>query len=340
MNQSPATRLSSVGPRGVRLAGTGVYLPRRAVTNDELAKTVDTNDEWISKRTGIRQRRIADEDETIRLMARESIRMALDNAGLAGSDLDFVIVATLTPEMVTPSTAACVTTDLGAAPAGAVDISAACSGYVYALNMAWALIKSGVCNTVAVAGTEKLSAITNWKDRNTCVLFGDGGGAAILTASDDPEQGSIYQTMHSDAAKSGELYVPRCERDLPPGDQIFTGEYNTLQMNGREIYKFAVHTLQDSIDKALAACGLKPSDLAMIIPHQMNARILESAREKLGLSSEKLYVNIDRYGNTSAASVAICLHELMAAGRLHQGDLVLFIGLGGGLTWATNLWRV
>ncbi len=327
-------------PAGARLVATGLALPKRVVTNDELSKTVDTNDEWIQKRTGIRQRYIAGEDEGIRQLAGDALRQALKNANMAPTELDFVIVATLTPEMVTPSTAAVVTTDVGAVPAGAMDISAACSGFVYAVNLAWSLISSGVYRNVAVVGAETLSRVTNWKDRNTCVLFGDGAAAAIFSASDDASQGCLYLNMHSDAEKSRELYCPRTQRDIPAGDTIFTGEFNTLQMNGREIYKFAVHTLQDCIDKALTAVGIKASDLAVIVPHQMNARILESAREKLGLSEEKLYVNIDRFGNTSAASVAICLHELMAGKRLKKGDLVLMIGLGGGLTWATSLWRL
>jgi 3-oxoacyl-[acyl-carrier-protein] synthase-3 len=329
-------------PIGIRLAGTGMAVPDNIVTNQELAKTVDTNDEWISQRTGIRQRHVSREGTNVLTLSRDAMRQALAGAGMEARQLDMLIVATLTPEMVTPSTAARVVAEIGAAPAGGVDISAACSGFVYGANMAAALIQTGFYKTIGVVGCETLSKITNWTDRATCVLFGDGAGAAIFTATDDSSRGCLYQSMGSDGGRWHELYCPRAEADLPPAGQgaPFNGQFNTLQMNGREIYKFAVSTLQKSIDAALQHCGLKASDLAMIIPHQSNARIIESAREKLGLPPERMYVNIDRYGNTSAASVPICLHELMSAGRLKAGDQVLFVALGGGLTWATSLWRL
>ncbi len=326
-------------PAGVRLAGSGMALPPTVLTNEELARRVDTNDEWISQRTGIRQRHVADEKTTLLPLARDATRAALADAGVQASDLDLLICATLTPEMCCPSTAARVAAEIGANPAGAMDISAACSGFVYGINMAAALIESGFYRTIAVVGGEVLSKITDWNDRRTCVLFGDGAGAAILTRDDNPGRGCLYQTMSSNGSLWRELYVPRHAGDVPEHAE-FTGSYNTLQMNGREVYKFAVTTLQKTIDDALHATGLKASDLAVIIPHQSNARILESAREKLGLPAEKLYINIDRYGNTSAASVPICLHELRSAGKLKSGDLVLFVALGGGLTWASSLWRL
>jgi len=326
-------------PAGVRLAGTGMSTPPKLLTNDELAKRVDTNDEWIAQRTGIRQRYVAEDGVTLVHLAREATANALADAGMSPKQLDLLILATISPEMCCPSTAARVVADIGATPAGAVDISAACSGFVYGMNMAASMIQTGFYKTIAVCGGEVLSHITDWKDRKTCVLFGDGAGTAILTASDSPEQGSLYQSMASNGSLWKELYVPRAQSDIPEGAE-FNGTFNTLQMNGREVYKFAVTTLQKTIDETLAASGVKPSDLAMIIPHQSNARILESARERLGLPADKLYINIDRYGNTSAASVPICLHELRAAKKLKEGDLVLFVALGGGLTWASNLWRL
>ncbi|MCX5659978.1 MAG: ketoacyl-ACP synthase III [Planctomycetota bacterium] len=326
-------------PAGVRLAGTGMAVPAKVLTNQELATRVDTSDEWITQRTGIRQRHAAAKGEDVRTLSTAAVRQALGEAGMEPKQLDFLIVGTLTPEMVCPSSAARVVADLGAVPAGAVDISAACSGFVYGMNMAAGLIESGFYKTVAVVGAEVLTRLVDWKDRRTCVLFGDGAGAAILTASDDDQQGLLYQTMASNGDGWQELYVPREESDIPPKAE-FSGAYNTLQMNGREVYKFAVHTLEKTIDDALNAHGLKASDLAAIIPHQSNARILESARERLGLPPEKLYINIDRYGNTSAASVPICLHELRSAGRLKQGELVLFVAWGGGLTWSSSLWRL
>ncbi len=335
----PATATRTIG---VRLAGTGMSVPDRVVTNDDLAKSVETSDEWIAQRTGIRQRRVADAATNTLTLSVAAMRQALAAAQLEPKQLDMLILATLTPEMVTPSTAARVVAEIGAAPAGAVDISAACSGFVYGANMAAALIQTGFYKTVGVVGVETLSKITNWQDRNTCVLFGDGAGAAIFTATEDTSRGCLYQSMGSDGSRWHELYCPRTEADLPPNGKgaAFNGAFNTLQMNGREIFKFAVSTLQRSIDEALAACSLKPSDLAVIVPHQSNARIIESAREKLGLPPERMYVNIDRFGNTSAASVPICLHELASQGRVKPGDYVLFIALGGGLTWATSLWKV
>jgi len=325
---------------GVRLAGTGMALPAKVVANADLAKTVDTSDEWIVQRTGIRQRRIAGEDETVRSMAVGALRQAIASAELTPRELDLVICATLTPEMGCPSTAARVVAELEAVPAGALDISAACSGFVYGINHAWALINSGVCRTVGVIGVEKLSGIVDWDDRRTCVLFGDGAGAAILSGGGQPQQGCLYQSMGSDGSRWEVLYLPQSARDLPSETNGFTGKFNTLQMNGREVYKFAVTTLQACIEDALKACNLRPDDLAMIIPHQSNSRILESAREKLGVSEDRMYINIDRYGNTSAASVPICLHELRSEGRLKEGDLVLFVALGGGLTWSSSLWRL
>ena len=330
-----------LAPRGgVRLAGTGIAIPPRVVTNSDLAKTVDTDDEWIIQRTGIRQRNLVDKNQGTKDLAVGALRSALDRACMQASDLDMVIVATMTPEMCCPSTAARVTAELGGNPAGALDISAACAGFVYGLNFAYSSIKTGMYRNIAVVGAEALSQIVDWNDRRTCVLFGDGAGAVVLSACDDETRGCLFQSMGSNGNQWKDLYVPRTQQDLPPDDQVFSGAFNTLQMNGREVYKFAVTTLQDSIEKAVAAVGITPGDLAVVVPHQSNARILESVRDRLKLPEEKLYINIDRYGNTSAASVPICLYELTEAGRIKEGDLVLFVGLGGGTTWASSLWRV
>ena len=326
-------------PVGVRLAGTGMAVPSRKMTNDDLAKIVETSDEWITQRTGIRQRHVAEPTSNERELAHQALQQALENAGISPGRIDMVICATMTPEMACPSTAARLVAQIDAVPAGAVDISAACTGFVYGINMASALIESGRYRTVAVVGTEVLSQVTNWQDRRTCVLFGDGAGAAILTASDDPQQGCLYQTVASDGNCWDEIYLPRTKNHVPCDDK-FNGQYNTLQMNGREVYKFAVTTLRQSIEQACRACQITLDDLAMVIPHQSNLRILESVRDKLGLTPDKLYTNIDRYGNTSAASVPICLHELIEAKRIGQGDRVLFVALGGGLTWASSLWRL
>jgi 3-oxoacyl-[acyl-carrier-protein] synthase-3 len=325
---------------GVRIAGTGIGMPARTVSNEELAKTVDTTDEWIAQRTGIRTRHLVQDGETARTLATAALAQALDHAGIPAGELDMVISGTLTPEMCTPSDAARIVADLGAKPAGAVDISAACSGFVYGLNMGSALIQTGMYRNVGVIGAETLSKLTNWDDRTTCILFGDGAGAAVLAATGNADQGCLYQRMSSDGEMWSSLYCPRDETNLPVDSTGFTGKFNTLQMNGREVFKFAVVTLQRAIDDALNACDVKVDDLAMVIPHQSNIRMIESARQRLGLPEDRMYVNIDRYGNTSAASVAICLHELVEQKRLHEGDLVLFVAIGGGMTWATSLWRL
>ncbi len=339
ISQQPSAS-SHASPPGVRLAGTGVFLPEKVLTNADLAKMVDTSDEWITQRTGIKERRILEEGKSIIHMAIPAVKQALENAGVAASRLDLLIVATLTPEMAFPSTAARVVAELGAAPAGAMDISVACSGFVYGMNLAHCLVRNGPYKSIAVVGVEALSRITNWDDRNTCVLFGDGAGAAVFVADPDPSRGCLHQSMHSDGNMWHELYCPRNPRDIPATDHIFTGKFNTLQMNGREIYKFAVPTLQKCIDDTLAAAGITPDQLAMVIPHQSNIRIMESARDKLGLPPQKMAINIERFGNTSAASVGIALHEVVSAGKLKAGDYVLFVGLGGGLTWASSLWKL
>lgn len=325
---------------GVRIAGTGMAVPPRIVTNDELARKIDTSDEWINQRTGICQRHIADESASLFDLAGQALHQAVDRSAIDPSQIDLVICATLTPDMCCPSTAAKLADDIGATPAGALDISAACAGFVYAMNLMVSQIETGRCRNVAVIGAELISRITDWNDRRTCVLFGDGAGAAIFSATDDPQQGCLHQTLASDGSKWDLLYAPKREADLPENSNGFTGAYDTLQMSGREVYKFAVATIQTSIDQTLAACDISPSDLAMVVAHQSNRRILESARDRLGLPESKFYINIDRYGNTSAASVPICLHELSQQQRIGPGDLVLFVGIGGGFTWATSLWRL
>jgi len=324
---------------GVRMTGFGMATPRHILTNDELSKTVETSDEWISQRTGIRQRHIARDGETTLSLATEACRQAVEQAGIAPRDIDLLICATLTPEMCCPSTAARIVDELGAIPAGAMDISVACSGFVYGINIASSLIRSGMYRNIVVVGAELLSTIVDWKDRRTCVLFGDGAGAAVVTPSEDPAHGSLHHTMHSDGGKWNALYCPRNASHIPVGDEVFSGAFNTLQMNGREVFKFAVTTLRSSIDNTLAAAGVTLDDVKLIVPHQSNMRILEAARDKLGLPPEKMIINIDRYGNTSAASVPICLKEAHDAGRIKPGDLVLFVALGGGLSWSSNLWR-
>lgn len=325
---------------GVRLAGVGTALPERTLSNDDLATLVDTNDEWITKRTGIKTRHIAEDGTTTCSLAADALRAALDDAGMQPGDLDMVLLATMTAEMSCPSTAARVVHEVGATPAGAMDITAACSGFVYGLNHAETLIRSGHYKTVAVIGAETLSRITNYEDRGTCILFGDAAGAVILTADEDASRGCLAQTMRSDGSLWGELYVPRTPDDLPEKHDGFTGRFNTLQMNGQEVFKFAVTTTQAIIDETLEKVGVTSADLAAVIPHQSNRRILELVKKRMDLPDGKMVINIDKYGNTSAASVPLCLHDKHEAGELNAGDLVLFVAIGGGMCWTTSLWKL
>ncbi|MAE61724.1 MAG: 3-oxoacyl-ACP synthase [Planctomycetaceae bacterium] len=328
--------------RGVRLMGTGMALPARRLANADLEKMVDTSDEWITQRTGIKNRYVVENGsgEGVVDLGSRALTQALQRAQLDPTQLDVLICATMTPDMICPAAACQIVDRVGATPCGAMDLSAACSGFVSALNIAASFIRGGVYQHVAIIGAEVLSSITNWEDRGTCILFGDGAGAAVLGASDDPDQGSLYQTMNSDGGRWNELYCPRNEDHLPETGAAFTGKYDTLQMNGREIYKFAVSTMQGMIRTAMEACDLAPNDIRAVIPHQSNARIIESARDKLGFSEEQMILNIDRYGNTSSASVGLCLNELMEQDALSPGDIILFVALGGGLTWASNVWRL
>ena len=330
---------SPLRPAGVRIAGTGLAAPKHVVTSAELAQRHGQDEAWIVQRTGIRERRIADDGTTVIDLAREAVAQALDRASIPASRLDLLLCATLTGEMVCPSTAARVVHELGAGRAGAMDVNAACSGFVYGLNLGSGLIEAGRARTVAVVGADLLSRITDWNEPRTSSLFGDGAGAAVLVAGDDPEQGCLYQSMNSNGSLWRELYLPTHASQVPEG-AVFSGALHKLQMNGREVYKFAVSTLLETVDVALAATGLTLDDIAMIVAHQSNARILESVREKLGLPTEKVYVNIDRFGNTSAASVAICLHELFEARRIGRGDRVMMLAVGGGMTWASSVWRL
>ncbi|BAM03887.1 beta-ketoacyl-ACP synthase III [Phycisphaera mikurensis] len=344
----PGTAATALeGHRGVRIAGTGVGLAGRVVTNEDLAARVDTTDPWIRQRTGIHQRRYAADDQSLHSLSLTALRNALDDAGLRGADLDLVIVATITPAMACPSTAARLADAVGATPAGAFDLAAACSGFVYGMNLAAASLQTGMYRHVAVVGAEVLSRHVNPDDRRTCILFGDGAGAAILSADQADHRGVLHQSMGSDGGKWGSLYMPRRESDLPEGiDASDTGQpgwngaYDTLQMQGQEVFKFAVIKTCDMIEQSLAATGLRPADLKLVIPHQSNQRIMATAADRFGLPPEKMYINIDRHGNTSAASVPLCLEEVRRSGRVDEGDLVLFLAIGGGMTWATSLWRL
>jgi 3-oxoacyl-[acyl-carrier-protein] synthase-3 len=326
--------------RGVRIAGTGSYVPEGLLTNDDLARMVDTSDEWIQQRTGIRRRHICDPSkEGTLVMSREALRRALEEAQMDASSLDMIIVATVTAEMTCPSTATRIAGELGATPAGAFDIAAACCGFVYALNLADSLIRSGRANRVGIVGCDWMSSIIDYDDRSCSILFGDAAGAAVLEATDDPARGCIHQTMHADGRGWPALYIPRRERDLSEGDAPEAMKMGCLRMNGREVYKFAVNQFQNSISEALAATELSPDDIGAYICHQSNLRIIESAVEKLGLPREKVYVNIDEYGNSSAGSVGLCLDQMRKKGLIDESKPSLLVAFGGGMTWSSSVWN-
>jgi 3-oxoacyl-[acyl-carrier-protein] synthase-3 len=315
------------------ILGTGRYLPAQVVTNADLAKRVETSDEWIVSRTGIKERRIAGADEPTSVMAIGAAKEALKKAGLQPGDLGAIIVATLSPDYPWPATACIVQEALGAKQALAFDLSAACSGFVYALNTAEGLIATGSVKYVLVIGAEKLSSILDWQDRNTCVLFGDGAGAAILgPANGKAELLSFY--LGADGSQVQKLVQPAGGSARPTSHETVDQRLHFLKMDGKEVFKFAVRVMGDASTKAMEAAGLTAEQVSLFIPHQANIRIIESAAKHMGLPMERVFVNVDRYGNTSAASVGIALDEAVEMGRLKKGDHAVLVAFGAGLTWA------
>jgi 3-oxoacyl-[acyl-carrier-protein] synthase-3 len=324
---------------GVIIAGTGSYIPERRLTNDDLARIVDTNDEWITQRTGIKERRIAAEHETTASMGTAAARRALESAGLSARDLDLIICATITPEMQFPSTACFIAAALGLDSTPAFDLTAACSGFVYAIETGSNFIKSGRYRNVLVLGAETLSRVTDYTDRASCILFGDGAGAVVLRRSDDPRQGIIYSALYADGNRWDMLYCPPGSRN-PINERMVAQRGQYMQIKGREVYKFAVQRFNELIADAMSRCNLKPDQVKLIVPHQVNQRIIDSAMERLELPSDKAYVNIDKFGNTSAASIPIALDEAWRAGRIHSGDIIILVAFGAGLTWGSAVIRV
>lgn len=329
--------------RYAHIVGWGMSVPERILTNHDLEAIVETNDEWIRTRTGISERRIADEEESTGHLALEAAQKALKVANILPQDIDLIIVATSTPEHVFPSTASQIQDWLGASKAGAYDLSAACSGFVYALDMASAKIRSGDLDTVLVIGAETMTRVMNWSDRGTCILFGDGAGAVVVTASPMPG-GILSSVLRSDGSGWDALGIPTIgSRDtyLQKTDEKDDDSKNPpklmhrLHMNGREVFRFATKVINDSIKDTLRMAELELADVDLIIPHQANQRILESAARSLKVPVELFFSNVSRYGNTSAASIPIALCEAIEEGRLEAGDHVVFCGFGGGLSWAT-----
>ncbi len=312
-----------------RIIGSGSYLPRNVVTNDDLARRMDTSDEWIRSRTGIRQRHIAEAGETASSLALEASKAAIASAGIAAGDIDLIIVATSTPDYIFPSTACLLQAKLGIKGGAAFDLQAVCSGFVYALATADLYIRAGQNRCALVVGAEVFSRILDWNDRGTCVLFGDGAGAVVLRADDKP--GIMASALHADGSHAGILSVP----GSVCGGKV-TGD-PFLRMDGPAVFKFAVRVLDEVARETLAKCGQRIEDVDWLIPHQANLRILESTAKRLGLPHEKLIVTVDRHGNTSAASVPLALDLAIRDGRIKPGHKVMLQGVGGGFTWGAVL---
>ena len=322
-----------------RIIGTGSYLPPKVLTNADLEKLVDTSDEWILTRTGIVERRIAPEEEATSDLALRAAQAALEAAGLDPADLDMILVATITPDMPFPSTACILQDRLGARRAGAVDLSAACSGFIYGLGMADGLIRAGTARTVLLLGAETLTKVVNWQDRNTCVLFGDGAGAVVLRA-DEGERGILSTHLYADGSKGSLLILPGCGSRHPVSHAAVDAGLAKMQMNGgNEVFKLAVRAMEDAALTALKQHGLEVSDVDHLITHQANLRIISALGQRLGVPEHKVEVTIRKYGNTSAASIPIALDEAVRAGRVKAGEIVLLCAFGGGLTWASSLIR-
>jgi 3-oxoacyl-[acyl-carrier-protein] synthase III len=326
--------LADVSANGaIGITGVGCYVPERILTNDDLAEMVETSDEWITERTGIKKRHIAEPRQAASDLALPAAKQALANAGLDPSELDLVIVATVTPDMFFPSTASLVASALGAEDAGAYDLSAGCTGFMYALAQGYGAVAGGLSRNALVVGSETLSKIINWHDRSTCVLFGDGAGAVVLSRVGDG--GFVGFELGSDGEGGKELSVPAGGSRNPVSAQTVEQELHFLRMNGREVYKFATRVLVSSAEKLLDECGLTVDDVDVYIPHQANKRIIDHAARNLGIPQEKIFINLQKYGNTSSASIPLCLAEAVADGRLGDGTRVLMTGMGAGLTWGS-----
>lgn len=319
------------------ITGYGSFAPAELLTNEELAKMVDTSDEWITKRTGIKVRHITTDNESTALLATEASKRALAETNLDPSDLEIIIVATITPEMVFPSTASFVQRDLGANKAWVFDLAAACSGFVYGLSIVQQFIESGRYNNALVIGAETLTKITDWTDRTSCVLFGDGAGAVVLEKSGDGRKGVLYSTMHSEGDRWEALNCQAYGSRYPPNKKLDDPKKIYMQIRGREVYQQAIRRIVETVNHCLDYCDLTTDDIAMLISHQMNARIVESAAKRLNLPDEKVFLNINEYGNTSAASVPIAFDDCVKKGKIKRGDIVIFVAFGAGLTWGANV---
>ena len=320
------------GERRAVIRGTGSALPDRVLTNADLEKMVDTSDDWIATRTGIRERRIAADDEYMSQFATRAAEQALSSAGLPASQVDLIICATVTPDMPIPATACIVQDRLGATGAAAFDLGAGCSGFIYALAVAERFVASGDYRAILVIGAELLSKFTDWRDRATCVLFGDGAGAVVLTPGEAP-YGVLASSMHADGSMADFIYVPAGGTREPASERTVAERRHFIRMRGNETFKMAVRSMEETSRAVLEKAGLTPQDVNLFIPHQANRRIIDAVGSRLGLREDQVYVNIERVGNTSAASIPVALDEAMRKGLVRKGDNLLFAAFGTGLTW-------
>lgn len=321
--------------RRAQIIGCGAYLPQRTMTNDELARIVDTSDEWIMARTGIRERRIAAEDEMTSTLGLKAAERALAHAGIRASQIDLIVLATATPDQTFPATACRVQAELGLTSGAAFDIQAVCTGFIYALATADNFIKAGQADTALVIGAETFSRILDWEDRSTCVLFGDGAGAVVLKRAEGvgnaSDRGILSTHLHSDGRYEKLLYVD--------GGPSSTQTVGKLRMSGKEVFRHAVVNLSEAVSEAMAASGLTPDDIDWVVPHQANRRIIDATARKLNIDSDRVVITVERHGNTSAASVPLALNEAVGDGRIQPGHLVLMEAMGGGFTWGSALAR-
>jgi 3-oxoacyl-[acyl-carrier-protein] synthase-3 len=317
-----------------KIVGTGMFVPRRVLTNTDFARLVETSDDWITQRTGMKERRIAEHDQATSDLAVEAGRAALADAGLRPDQVDLIICATITADNTLPATACWIQDRLGCTGAGAYDLTAACCGNIYALAQARANVLSGQARNVLVIAAETLSRITDYTDRSSCVLFGDGAGAAVVQASDEPATGILYAALHADGGGGEMMILPAGGSRRPPSHDTIDQRLHYMSIRGREVFKFAVVKMQELIEDCMKACDLSVEDVRLVVPHQVNKRIIDAATGRMGFPPEKVFLNIEKYGNTGGASCAMAYHEARAAGMLGPGDVAILVAFGGGLTWA------
>ena len=322
------------------ITALGAAVPDKVVTNADFEKFLDTSDEWITQRTGIKQRHIVSDGQTTASLGAQAARQALDRAGVKPADLDLIICATISPEMIFPATACFIQHELGCPGVPAFDISAACCGYIYALATASKFIECGGYKKVLIIGAETLSRFSDYTDRSSCILFGDGAGAALLEPTEDPARGVQYTVLHADGAGWDFIHVPAGGTREPASHASVDHHRHYIKMRGRDVYKFAVEKMQWVLADCMAKCNLTVADVDLVVPHQVNVRILNSAAEKLCFPPEKIYINIDRYGNTSAASIPLAMEEAQRNGRIRPGSTIMLAAFGAGLTWAGAVLRM